>query len=322
MKILSIIVPVYNASAYIERCVNSFYAQEMDENEFEVILIDDGSPDDSASIIQERLMPQHSNITLLRQENAGQGRARNHGLSYAKGKYILFVDSDDYLIEKTISRIITIAEKHQLDLCVFTMYALDKHNKGGIYHQEQPLYQVLTGLDYIVNGLMFDSACNKLYLRDIITSTQTSFKENMTHEDTEFNIQLFPHLKRVLFTDICAYVYCWNEDSTDRSRNVKKVQRRYLGDIYVARSLKEIALSTSDPLLKSNYLKRSNSLLMNTFRQLFKQQTLPKSFIKQCFETAKEMHLYPMRGRALSTKSTLGMYLFNQSWLLKLFRYL
>lgn len=322
MKLLSIIVPVYKAAAYIEHCVNSFYSQDMEENDFEVILVNDGSPDDSASIIQERLMPQHTNITLVHQENAGQGKARNLGLSYAKGKYILFVDSDDYLVEKTISKIIEIAESHQLDLCAFAMNVLDKHNQGSVYYQRQPLYQVFTGTEVIVNGLMFDSACTKLYLRESIVSAHISFKENMTHEDTEFNIQLFPHLKRVLFTDICAYVYCWNGESTDRSCDVKKVQRRYLGDIYVAKSLKQIALSTSESLLKRNYLKRSNSLMMNTLRLLLKDDLQPKSFVKQCFKIAKENELYPMRGKSLSLKSTLMMHLLNQAWLLKLMGYL
>lgn len=318
MKLLSIIVPVYKAAAYIERCVNSFYAQEMEESDFEVILVDDGSPDDSASIIQERLMPQHTNITLVHQENAGQGKARNLGLSYAKGKYILFVDSDDYLVEKTIPRIIEIAESHQLDLCAFAMNVLDKHNQGSIYFQRQPLYQVFTGVESILNGLMFDSACTKLYLRESIVSYRISFKENMTHEDTEFNVQLFPHLKRVLFTDICAYVYCWNGESTDRSCDVKKVQRRYLGDIYVAKSLKEIALSANNNLLIRNYLKRCNSLLTNMLRLLLKDNSQPKSFVKDCFEIAKVYKLYPMKGTTLSLKSTFMMHLINQTWLLKL----
>ncbi len=322
MKLLSIIVPVYKAAAYIERCVNSFYSQDMEENTFEVILVNDGSPDDSASIIQERLMPQHTNITLIHQDNAGQGKARNLGLSYAKGKYILFVDSDDYLVEKTIPRIIEIAESHQLELCAFAMNVLDKHNQGNKYYQRQPLYQVFSGIEAIINGLLFDSACTKLYLRESIVSYRIFFKENITHEDTEFNIQLFPHLKRVLFTDICAYVYCWNEDSTDRSCDMKKVQRRYLGDIYVAKSLKEIALSANDSLLKCNYLKRSNSLMMNMLRQLLKDKSQPKSFIKDCFEIAEVYRLYPMRGRSLSVKSTLMMHLLNQTWLLKLCGYL
>ena len=93
MKI-SIIIPVYNAGKFIGKCLDSIVSQTF--SEFEVICIDDGSTDESSSILSE-YASQYKNITVIRQKNIGQGPTRNLGVSLAVGKYIKFVDADDYL---------------------------------------------------------------------------------------------------------------------------------------------------------------------------------------------------------------------------------
>lgn len=102
-KKLSIIVPVYNAEEYIEGCVNSLLKQDLSEQEYEIILINDGSTDNSPKLAQ-KLKEQNNNIVLLSQENKGQSVARNKGMDIAKGKYIMFVDADDKLYPNVIKR--------------------------------------------------------------------------------------------------------------------------------------------------------------------------------------------------------------------------
>ena len=95
---LSVIIPVYNAGRYIGACLQSLYRQGLEEEDFEVIVVDDGSRDDS--LIQVgRLAAFHSNIQIMAQKNQGVSAARNNGMKKAKGTYIYFMDADDYLMD-------------------------------------------------------------------------------------------------------------------------------------------------------------------------------------------------------------------------------
>ena len=102
---LSIIIPVYNVEKYIEVCIESLYKQNISEDEFEVILINDGSTDNSLSILQ-RFEIQHTNITVISQRNQGLSVTRNNGIKAAKGEYILFVDSDDLIIKNSLKTLL------------------------------------------------------------------------------------------------------------------------------------------------------------------------------------------------------------------------
>ncbi len=94
--LLSIIVPVYNAEAFLQNCLDSFYAQNLSEDKYEVLCVNDGSSDKSASILDEYAL-HHNNLRVFHQENAGVSTARNVGLDHATGEYIWFVDADDFI---------------------------------------------------------------------------------------------------------------------------------------------------------------------------------------------------------------------------------
>lgn len=104
MKKISIIIPVYNIAPYIERCITSIINQEPSDLEAEIILVDDGSTDESGSICY-KISEEHHNVSVIHQQNAGQSDARNNGLKKATGDYIWFVDGDDYAIDKNNAKI-------------------------------------------------------------------------------------------------------------------------------------------------------------------------------------------------------------------------
>ena len=108
---LSIIIPVYNVEKYIRPCIESIYRQGLNENDFEIILVNDGTPDNSIGVISD-ILNQHSNIIVLEQENQGQATARNLGLSQARGKHVIMIDSDDLLIDNTLMPILDKAQTH------------------------------------------------------------------------------------------------------------------------------------------------------------------------------------------------------------------
>ena len=135
---LSIIVPVYNVEQYIRTCIKSIFRQDLDEERFEVIIINDGTTDNSIDVIQD-IINQHCNITIINQVNQGLSVARNNGIATAKGEYILMPDSDDMLVENSIKPLLDLALKSKADLIVadfLKMTSEEIDNSKGIILQE------------------------------------------------------------------------------------------------------------------------------------------------------------------------------------------
>ena len=110
MKDLSIIIPVHNVEKYIRACFESVYRQNLKVDSFELIVVDDGSEDDSIALIED-IIDQHSNITIVSQTNQGLSCARNIGLKNAIGRYVLFLDSGDLLVDGCLSELLFSADK-------------------------------------------------------------------------------------------------------------------------------------------------------------------------------------------------------------------
>lgn len=123
MKQLSIIIPVYNVEKYIRTCIESLYRQGLNEECFEVIIVNDGTRDRSMDVIAD-IVQKHSNIIIIEQENQGLSMARNNGLAKASGEYILFVDSDDLLIDNSLPPLLEKALETKVDLIVADYLAM------------------------------------------------------------------------------------------------------------------------------------------------------------------------------------------------------
>ena len=117
MTYLSIIVPVYNVEKYVRTCIESIYRQGLDENRFELIIINDGTKDKSMEVIAD-IIQQHSNIIVIEQENQGVSVARNRGIECARGEFLLIIDSDDLLIDYSIKPLLEKAITLKPDLIV------------------------------------------------------------------------------------------------------------------------------------------------------------------------------------------------------------
>jgi glycosyltransferase involved in cell wall biosynthesis len=112
---LSIVIPIYNVSGFLAECVESLYGPQLAEDRFEVLLVDDGSTDDSP-VVMTRLADRHPNIRVLRQENQGVSVARNLGIREARGRYIEFVDADDRILPEPLARMLDFALRHETDM--------------------------------------------------------------------------------------------------------------------------------------------------------------------------------------------------------------
>jgi glycosyltransferase involved in cell wall biosynthesis len=148
MKRLSIIIPMYNVENYVERCIMSLENQDISKADYEIICINDGSPDDSRGVIV-RLQEKFSNIVLIDQENRGVSNARNNGINAARGKYVIFIDPDDYISPNSLCKKIEEIEKHDLDVA-YTGYTILDTQMRECYK-----YDLLLNDEKILSGVTF-----------------------------------------------------------------------------------------------------------------------------------------------------------------------
>lgn len=264
MKKLSIIVPMYNVASYIETCIDSIYKQNIPLHDFEVILIDDESPDNSLEIAKA-LVRTKDNVKIISQKNKGLGGARNTGIENASGVYILFLDADDYYIDNTINHLIVLAEKYTLDILEFGAEGINR--KGEITYSlainNEP--QVSCGIQYFNNVKYMLSACNKLYKLNFFSDNNLRFSEKIYGEDFEFNTRAFFFANRVMATNHIVARFFESEGSITRSKDVAK-KRKYINDLVT--SLRKI----NDFRLKNSHQKREEAELF--FKEIMAFTTL------------------------------------------------
>ncbi|BDF56171.1 MULTISPECIES: glycosyltransferase [Butyricimonas] len=188
-KILSIIVPVYNVEQYISACLDSLYKQGVDEGLYEVVVVNDGTPDRSMNIVNQ-YASEHTNIKIIQQENGGVSVARNNGIKHAAGKYITFLDADDEIYPGILENVFEFLEinvpdvlvmrsiKHYIKDVVQECYRWDHLFSSGEYG---------TGLEIFSRGYTRSSVCGGVYLRDFIVQNQIRFPAGIKNgEDAIF----------------------------------------------------------------------------------------------------------------------------------------
>ena len=218
----SFIIPAYNASATIVRCLDSIYTLGLSMQEFEVICIDDCSTDNTIAVI-EQYAKQHTNLTLLCQsENHRQGAARNRGVAIAKGKYIVYIDSDDES-DKGVILALQLAEEHNLDMVAMHFASVNEH--GNITEKEPiKLDGVFTGVELQTKHPYWGTApWPYIYNAEFLEKVNYLFEEDMVYEDSDYvNVHLY-HAHRVMYNPICSYRIYYNSQSTTHTTSFKHV---------------------------------------------------------------------------------------------------
>lgn len=223
----SIIIPVYNSSKYIDRCLNSLINQEY--KNFEVIAVDDGSTDNSLEILNT-YSERDIRLKVIHQKNGGQTRARKAGISYAKGNYIVCVDSDDYVTRDYLNNIYNIIQKNQVDMvcCGMTVESSNGHTEyflpleNGYYDKKkivENVYPILIQPDK-KEGFS-PSLCAKAIKKDIISSCIKLVPDNMRlAEDMACSLPCVYHSNSVFISNTSGYIYCDNADSYTKGKKI------------------------------------------------------------------------------------------------------
>ena len=247
---LSIIVPIYNVAPYLRKCVDSLITQDI--SDYEIILVDDGSTDNSGAIADEILnahsliasSPYCPTIRVIHQSNAGLSAARNTGIAAATGDYIMFVDSDDYLQPNALGTLLKQAERDNLDVLRFRYQNVRESGKAFAPYKDMTNYNDYSAIP--TDGLTFLNermgtqcyAVQFLVRREIVLQEQ--FTPGIYFEDTDWTPRMLLRAKQVASSDLVVYNYLWREGSITLSQKDTTKMRKQLNDkIYLLHKLNE-----------------------------------------------------------------------------------
>lgn len=243
MPKVSIIVPVYNVERYLRQCLDSLVNQTYQN--IEIICVDDGSTDASSEILTEYAL-KNSKVRVIRQENSGLSVARNVGFSFATGKYVMYVDSDDWIDVCTCEKAVFKAEEHAADLVMWP-YIREFPNRSApkvIFSEEKTFHAAeCRELQRRMVGLLgtelahpenADALCTvwgKLYLRELIAQNDIHFTDLQrigTYEDGLFNLHYLAHVKNATYIPDYLSHYRKNSGMTSKYRNKLALQWKNL----------------------------------------------------------------------------------------------
>lgn len=273
---ISIIVPVYNTEKYLKKCIDSLVNQTKEN--IEIILINDGSTDESEKIIKSY---KDKRIKYFKNQNSGIGKTRNFGIEKSSGKYLMFIDSDDYISNNCCEKLYEKIEREKADIVV-TDYYKDINGKIEYFKLEDfksSSIEENTCLLYLINT----GPCNKLYKRSLVIECGAKFNEQYKYEDTTFVMKCIKYAKKICKINEAYSYYCIHGKSETTTRDEKvfdileilKIVRGYYSDD--TKYKKAIDIFTMDII--TNY----------TIQQRYqKNKKIRNKFIDDCFDFMKK----------------------------------
>lgn len=216
---ISFVVPCYNVESYLQECLDSIFQCRLDENGYEIVCIDDCSPDGSYEVLKKN-QSAHSNLRIIRHtENKGLGGARNTGIHEAKGQYLWFVDSDDLVNSESISELLQNCIENELDILAFNYSEVDKDGNNGVDRLVFRRTGIMKGISF-VRSVFGESFVNHagyvwrfIYKTEYLRDKSLSFPENVYWEDTVYAPKSILKAERIMSLPVIGYNYRRNNHS-------------------------------------------------------------------------------------------------------------
>ena len=219
---ISFILPVFNVAPYLEKCLNSI--EQQTSSNWEAILVDDGSTDNSSTICKAYSTRNHK-FKYIRQENQGQGSARNNGIKLAQGSYICFIDPDDWIESETTKELLALMDSSDAD---FANFGFDFFTEDGISTRSFNRFSQLelTGREIFERAMLdrgiYSTPWSKIYRTTYLRSHNVQFPELRAYEDLYFSRKLALHARKCLFAQKIYYHALVRSDSTTRKMTKEK----------------------------------------------------------------------------------------------------
>lgn len=237
--ILSVIIPIYNAEKYLQGCLESVYQQNLDQEDFEVIAINDGSIDGSFSILNA-FQEKYSNLKIINTENKGVANARNLGLDIANGSYITFIDSDDQIFPDTLNFILKKLDRDNSDILYPIIYFYDQDNNFIEKSKIENEKKVLKGIHQERRTLPAT-----FYRKETINNNR--FPNNViVGEDTVFNASVQSWAERVTFYELPYYRYLVRHNSLSKKAITEEGYQGFVNAIKILDDFKRNNFSDDD----------------------------------------------------------------------------
>ena len=314
MPKISVIVPVYNTEKYVEKCLKSIAEQKM--NDLEIIIVNDGSTDNSEIIIKQWIEKNKENIKIkyLNKKNGGLSETRNFALPYATGKYISFIDSDDYIDSNLYSHLEQFMDDN-VDLIKFKMQTVDKD--GNILEKlDGPIFEKCTGEEgyekLCTNDRFLDPACIYLYRTEFYKSNNFKYKVGAYHEDFGLTSLIILKAKSFVSTNEYGYYYLQSDNSITRNQNYDKEIKKakdLLGHYDdMIKVIKNYEISNkSKELIKRYY---TNTLILKTkeLKGQEKKQYINEIYRRKLYKNIKPYSLKQLIKRII-LKFNINLYL-------------
>lgn len=300
-ELISVIVPVYNTEQYLERCIDSILRQSY--RNFELILIDDGSTDGSRALC-EQAQSADSRIVLLTQENSGASAARNAGLRAAKGQYIVFVDSDDFVASSYLADLHAAAKSRDFDIVQCSLVHTNEKTLNALQIPARKTAREITKEQALNRRLYKVSVCGKIYSAALLNGFQ--FREGNIYEDDASYYVFIANASRIALLDEPLYYYYMSENSV--MRNDKADKSLVFLDIYQERI--DFFKKREEPMFVEGTYGRLCLVLM-AFIARSKSQGTNKGDIKALTQQFNHYYRLTMRSRYVSIKDKLMFTMFR-----------
>ena len=230
MKLVSVIVPVYNVEKYLKKCIDSILEQTYPQ--YEVILVDDGSTDSSGMICDD-FSKQDKRIKVIHQKNGGLSNARNSGIKVSQGDYLYFVDSDDYLEPNALEQHLQYCEDYDLDISLADVYIAKEDGRKNKCSAFKATKNVISGEEYLAERIKqqsyFIMVYMEMYRTSLIKENEIYFLDGIVHEDEEWSPRVLIAAKKIMFIPNCYYNYVQHPQSITKSKQkIKNLESTFL----------------------------------------------------------------------------------------------
>lgn len=248
---LSIIVPIYNVEQYLAKCIDSLLNQDLSTSEYEILLVDDGSTDNSGQIA-DSFLENHQNIIVLHQNNQGLSGARNTGIRNARGEYIQFVDSDDNLEPNVLKTLIEKMDADNLDVLRFDYQNVNERGEVFLPYRNEKAFvdfseDICSGPVFLAERLGYSCyACQFMIKTKLLIKEQLFFKEGILFEDVEWTPRVLQRAIRVSSSNLIVYDYLYRKGSISRADNLKQQKKVVDSKINIIKELKEQSVRFHD----------------------------------------------------------------------------
>lgn len=309
---ISVIIPHYNLPEWLlRRCLDSLFMQSADDFSFEVIVVDDGSQHSPAPLIDSY---RRDNLRLIVQPHKRLGAARNTGLNQAQGKYILFVDGDDYLYPGTLATLLSMAEEHQCDILNFAYRPCHSQAADPVV---QPAVITCTppcsGNDFMWRQPLYGTVWHYLFRRELCDTHQLRFAEQVFIEDEVFTTLLHCHALRVSRTNLTVYAYYQRPGSITSDQRPERQRELISCHLSALRQLTAHYRQTDPSQPAEGLHQKIATLALDFIRRLLRESDWQRLW-KAHRPSLEQMNLYPLTVPRYGWKYTLYARLANHSW--------